>query len=120
KDKPKPVKWKKLWIFAARFLVIGVVSEAARLDAFSNARLFNLFENFYRFGAIVFGGGQVLLPMMLFQFVNRPQNLGMAPLLSSDHLLTGYGMVQAVPGPVFAISSYVGGMIMSQYGVVWQ
>lgn len=120
KEKPKPIKWMNLWIFVGIFVLAGILSEAARFFDFPNARLFVLFENFYRFGSIVFGGGQVLLPMMLFQFVNRPQHLGMAPLLSSDNLLTGYGMVQAVPGPVFAISSYVGGMIMSQYGIVWQ
>ena len=120
KEKPKPIKWVNLWVFVVVFAIAGLLSEAARMFNFPNARLFNLFENFYRFGSIVFGGGQVLLPMMLFQFVNRPMRLGATPLLSSDQLLTGYGMVQAVPGPVFAISSYVGGMIMSPYGVVWQ
>lgn len=120
KEKRKPIKWANLWIFVAIFVVVGILSEAARFFEFPNARLFNLFENFYRFGAIVFGGGQALVPMMLFQFVNRPQNLGMDPLMSAENLLTGYGMVQAVPGPVFAVCSYVGGMVMSQYGPVWQ
>lgn len=120
KEKPKPIKWVNLWVFVVVFAIAGILSEAARVLNFPNARLFNLFENFYRFGSIVFGGGQVLLPMMLFQFVNRPMRLGATPLLSSDQLLTGYGMVQAVPGPVFAISSYVGGMVMSPYGAVWQ
>lgn len=120
KEKPKPIKWANLWIFVAIFVIIGLLSELARFYSFPNARIFNIFENFYRFGAIVFGGGQALVPMMLFQFVNRPQNLGMDPLMSSESLLTGYGMVQAVPGPVFAVCSYVGGMVMSQYGPVWQ
>lgn len=120
KEKPKPIKWINLGVFLGVFALAGVMSEVARAYNFPHARLFHMFENFYRFGSIIFGGGQVLLPMMLFQFVNRPKHLGLTPLLSSDHLLTGYGMVQAVPGPVFAISSYVGGMIMSQYGVIWQ
>lgn len=120
KEKPKPIKWGNLLAFLSIFLLAGVMSEVARVYNFPHARLFHLFENFYRFGSIVFGGGQVLLPMMLFQFVNRPQHLGVQPLLSSDHLLTGYGMMQAVPGPVFAVSSYVGGMVMSQYGAWWQ
>lgn len=120
KEKPKPIKWMNLWIFAVIFIAAGVLSELARVYDFPNARIFNLFENFYRFGAIVFGGGQALLPMMLFQFVNRPADMGMQPFLSGEQLLTGYGMVQAVPGPVFAICSYVGGMVMSQYGPVWQ
>ncbi len=116
----KPIRWMNLWIFAAIFIIAGVLSEWARVTNFSNGRIFNLFENFYRFGSIVFGGGQVLVPMMLFQFVNRPQNLGMAPLISSEQLLTGFGMVQALPGPVFSICAYVGGMVMSQYGAGWQ
>lgn len=120
KEKPKPVKWANLWVFVVIFVIVGILSQAALMFDFPNARIFNLFENFYRFGAIVFGGGQALVPMMLFQFVNRPQNLGMAPLISSESLLTGYGMVQAVPGPVFAVCTYVGGMVMSQYGPGWQ
>lgn len=46
--------------------------------------------------------------------------LGHTPFMTGEQLLTGYGMVQAVPGPVFSICSYVGGMVMSQYGPVWQ
>lgn len=116
----KPINWSSLWIFVAVFIVVGLLSQAALWFNFPNAKLFNLFENFYRFGAIVFGGGQALVPMMLFQFVNRPENMGMPPLISSESLLTGYGVVQAVPGPVFAICSYIGGMVMSQYGPAWQ
>src|SRR5690606_14566687 len=98
----------------------GVLSEMARVHEWENGIVFNLFENFYRFGAIVFGGGQALLPMILYQFVNRPLQQGREPLMSSAELLTGYGMVQAVPGPVFSICSFVGGIIMSSYGPVWQ
>lgn len=120
KTKPKPIKWANLWIFVIIFVIAGLLSEAARFYNFPNARLFNLFENFYRFGSMVFGGGQALVPVMLFQFVNRPMNMGLAPLISSESLLTGYGIVHAVPGPVFAMCAYVGGMVMSQYGPVWQ
>lgn len=120
KEKPKPIRWMNLWIFVAIFIAAGILSELARIYVFPHARLFNMFENFYRFGTIVFGGGQALIPMMLFQFVNRPMQIGLPPLLSGEQLLTGYGMVQAVPGPVFAICSYVGGLVMSEYGPVWQ
>ncbi|MCB0700314.1 MAG: chromate efflux transporter [Chitinophagales bacterium] len=120
KEKRKPVRWMNLWIFVAIFIVAGVVSQLARLYNLPNARAFNLFENFYRFGSIVFGGGQALMPMMLFQFVNHPINLGVDPLLTGEQLLTGFGVVQALPGPVFSICSYVGGMVMSSYGATWQ
>ncbi|MEZ5016869.1 MAG: chromate efflux transporter [Flavipsychrobacter sp.] len=120
KDKPKPIKWVNIWIFAVIFIVAGVLSQLAVVYQLENGRILNLFENFYRFGSIVFGGGQVLLPMMLFQFVNRPMSMGMAPLLTGEQLLTGYGVVQALPGPVFSICAYVGGLVMSPYGAGWQ
>lgn len=119
-EKPKPIKWVNLWLFAFIFIAAGVISELARAGDWPYRRIYNLFENFYRFGSIVFGGGQALMPMMLFQFVNRPINQGYPPLLTGEELLTGYGMVQAVPGPVFSICSYVGGMVMSGYGGFWQ
>jgi len=122
-EKPKPIKWVNLWLFAALFILAGLFSELALVHNWPHRRLFNIFENFYRFGSIVFGGGQALLPMMLYQFVNRQMRLGHAPYLTSEQLLTGYGMVQAVPGPVFSVCSFVGGMAMAgggHSGFFWQ
>ncbi len=118
--KRKPIKWMNIWLFVLIFIAAGVLSELARTENWHNRRIFNIFENFYRFGAIVFGGGQALMPMLLFQFVNRPMQLGNPPLVTAEELLTGYGVVQAVPGPVFSICSYVGGMVMSSQGPVMQ
>lgn len=115
-QRPKRINWIHLWAFAVIFIIAGVVSEMARTEGWRYGRIFNLFENFYRFGAIVFGGGQALLPMMYYQFVSRSGY----QILTSSQLLTGYGMVQAMPGPVFSICSFVGGMAMSQYGGMWQ
>jgi chromate transporter len=119
-QKPKKINWNNLWLFAAIFLVAGILSVMARLGNWHYSRLFNLFENFYRFGTIVFGGGQALLVLMFFQFVTRPQQLGVAPIVTSPELLTGFGVVQAVPGPVFSVCAYVGGLAMHQYGVIGQ
>ena len=110
------VNWNILWLFLGLFLFAGIVSEWARLNHWEHRRMFNLFENFYRFGSIVFGGGQALIPMMLYQFVTRPQS----PWISQGQLLTGYGMLQAIPGPVFSICTFVGGVAMSSYGPFWQ
>lgn len=118
--KPKRINWINLWLFALVFAVAGVLSELARVNDWTNRRFFNIFENFYRFGSIVFGGGQALLPMMLYQFVKRPEHFGREPWLTSEALLTGYGFVQAVPGPVFSICTYVGGMVMAKEGLVAQ
>ncbi|MCD6063020.1 MAG: chromate transporter, chromate ion transporter family, partial [Flavipsychrobacter sp.] len=57
-EKPKPIRWINLWLFGVLFIAAGVVSEMARVHDWPNRRIFNLFENFYRFGTIVFGGGQ--------------------------------------------------------------
>ena len=115
-QKPKKINWMHLWLFALLFIVAGVLSEAANTMGWPHARIYHLFENFYRFGAIVFGGGQALLPMMFIQFVNSPHSAYM----DAGQLLTGYGMVQAVPGPVFSVCSFAGGVAMSQYGGMWQ
>lgn len=118
--KPKKINWVNLWAFALIFIVAGVMSELARQGHWEHGHIFNVFENFYRFGAIVFGGGQALLPMMYYQFVNVPHHVVTEAALTSQQLLTGYGMVQAVPGPVFSICSYTGGLAMSHEGPWWQ
>jgi chromate transporter len=102
------------------FIAAGVLSEMARTEDWHHRRAFNLFENFYRFGAIVFGGGQALLPMMLYQFVSMPLTQHRPAWLSSEDLLTGFGVVQAVPGPVFSVCSFAGGLALSTYGPGWQ
>jgi len=60
-----------------------------------------LFDAFYRSGALVFGGGHVVLPLLQAQLV-APGWVGSADFLA------GYGAAQAVPGPMFAIGAYLG------------
>ncbi len=115
--KKKPIAWVNLWGFLMVFLVAGILSELARIQHWQSARIFNLFENFYRFGSIVFGGGHGLLPLMYEQYVIRPEHLHMGPYLSTSEFLTGAGMVNAIPGPVFSICTYVGAMSMSEFGL---
>jgi chromate transporter len=118
--KPKRIKWINLWLFVLLFVIAGIISEVARQQQWEHRRLFNLFENNYRFGSFVFGGGQALIPMMLVQFVSLPQKRGAAPYLTADDMMTGFGLVQAMPGPVFSVTAYVGGLAMSQFGTFWQ
>jgi chromate transporter len=66
--------------------------------------LLNIFDIFFRVGSLVFGGGHVVLPMIERELV--PEGL-----LSADAFLAGYGMAQAVPGPLFTFSSYLGTML---------
>ena len=118
--KPKKINWINLWMFALLFVVAGILSELARTQHWEHGRIFNLFENFYRFGAIVFGGGQALLPMMYYQFVSTPLHQHAQVVVTAQELLTGFGIVQAVPGPVLSVCSYTGGLVMSNYGSMWQ
>jgi chromate transporter len=73
-----------------------------------------LFENFYRFGSIVFGGGNLLIPLMYQQFVVH------LPYITPKEFLTGVGFQQALPGPVFSIAVYIGGMTMKLLGLKYQ
>jgi chromate transporter len=124
--RPRQVRWTNIWLFVIVFAVAGVLSETARKQQWESRKAFNLFENFYRFGSFVFGGGDVLLPMMLDQYVARPQAPKVviknpnAIRIQKDELLTGYGMVRAMPGPVFSVASFAGGIIMKNEGVKMQ
>ena len=69
-----------------------------------------LLENFYRNGSIVFGGGQVLAPVLYTEFVE------FKGLIRSDDFLTGMALSQSLPGPVFALTSYLGVLLMQDYG----
>ncbi len=63
-----------------------------------------LFDAFYRSGALVFGGGHVVLPLLRQAFV--------APgWVSDDTFLAGYGAAQAVPGPLFTFAAYLGAVV---------
>ena len=119
---PKKIKWANMLIFLALFAIAGYISETARKENWRNRASYNLFENFYRFGSLVFGGGDVLIPMMYQQYVVHPttdrteqKNPG-ALRINKDDFLTGSGMVRAIPGPVFSIGAYMGGIAFNESG----
>lgn len=120
--KPKQIRWTNIWLFVLIFAVAGFLSETARTQNWENKKPYNLFENFYRFGSFVFGGGDVLIPLMLDQYVVRPTSQRVTKnnqdviKIERDELLTGSGMVRAIPGPVFSIASYIGGIALKKEG----
>jgi chromate transporter len=61
----------------------------------------SLFDTFYRAGALVFGGGHVVLPLLRTGLVSTG-------LMTSEQFLAGYGAAQALPGPLFAVAAYLG------------
>ena len=66
-----------------------------------------LFEAFYRSGALVFGGGHVVLPLLREAVV-------VPGWVSDDVFLAGYGAAQAVPGPLFTFAAYLGAVVTPQ------
>jgi chromate transporter len=80
------------------------------LGNFTPARHILLFENFYRNGSLIFGGGQVLIPLLYSEFVD------FKGFLTSEEFLSGYAFVQSIPGPTFSFSSYIGALSMRDYG----
>lgn len=122
----RPIKWGNIVIFLGLFVLSGILSETSRKQEWQNRKSYNLFENFYRFGSIVFGGGDVLIPMMYEQYVVRPASERVQRKnqnvirIEQDDFLTGAGMVRAIPGPVFSIASFVGGITMKNEGTTKQ
>jgi chromate transporter len=130
-DNPaRKIRWGNIWLFALIFLAAGVLSELARKNDWPNRNVFNLFENMYRNGSLVFGGGQVLIPMMYEQFVERPtsprvqrknqdKTQNVIQIDRGDFYI-GAGVVRAIPGPVFSIASFTGGTALKNKGQTWQ
>lgn len=127
-EPPRKLNWSNISLFVIIFVVIGVISGVSRQKQIKMGRqepqyrIWNLSENFYRFGSIVFGGGDVLVPLMYEQFVVKPKlrRIPEDPYMTSEEFLTGSGMVRAIPGPVFSVAAYHGGMAMRRWGYTWQ
>jgi chromate transporter len=105
-------------------LWIGVLIIAASLGGVTKYRPILLFENFYRNGSLIFGGGQALTPLMYTEFVakdtasvKRPVAFRKKEYLQHDEFLSGYALVQALPGPVFSFSAFIGALSMREYGL---
>jgi chromate transporter len=94
---------------------IGVLLLLALLGAIINTTSpfslpIRLFENFYRNGMFVFGGGQVLVPLMFTEFVQ------MKHYMHASGFLSGFALQQALPGPTFSFTSYLGVLSMKNFG----
>ena len=90
------------WAYLAVFTVLAIGGILA--SSLTDVRLVGLFERFYRYGYLVFGGGQVVVPVMYSELVDVRR------FMTSGEFLTGYGLVQGLPGPMFSFAAYAGGM----------
>jgi len=90
---------------AARVALAAYILLLVGLPLLRGWPLAALFESFYRSGALVFGGGHVVLPVLREAFVGSGR-------VSDDIFLAGYGAAQAVPGPLFTFAAYLGAVIV--------
>ena len=100
------------WRYLAAFAALAVGSAAAAL-LWKN-ELLSLFASFYRFGYLVIGGGQVVVPYMFTELVET------RAALTSQEFLSGFGLVQGLPGPMFSFSAYAGGLAARGGGTLYQ
>lgn len=107
------VRWDNFILFISVFL-LSAIGGALFKNMFGSdmalTRAMLLFENNYRYGSLVFGGGNVLVPMIYEQLVR------FKGYLSAQDFMTGLGLLQAIPGPVFSFASFASGMSMAAFG----
>ncbi len=87
-----------LSLFFALLILLPILREVTSLKWIA------LFDSFYRGGALVFGGGHVVLPLLEREFVP-------SGWLNAEQFLAGYGAAQAVPGPLFTFAAYIGAVL---------
>ncbi len=120
------INYSTLLLFITLFITAGFLSEKATKNNWAHQKIFNLIETNYRFGTFVFGGGDVLIPLMYEQYVTRPlSNKVIASKrdvikISSETFLTGVGISRVLPGPVWSITSYTGAVAIKNSGMHWQ
>ena len=105
---PIRIRWENFALWA------GVLIVAATVGGLTHSLPIRLFENFYRNGSLIFGGGQVLTPLLYSEFVELKH------YLTSREFLSGYAIAQSIPGPVFSFSAYIGALSMKEAGISGQ
>ncbi|WP_379132002.1 chromate transporter [Paenibacillus sp. sgz500958] len=94
---------KKSYAVIALIVFFTLLLGLPLLRQWDGSRSIAMFDSFYRSGALVFGGGHVVLPMLERELVPTGW-------ISRQDFLAGYGATQAVPGPLFTFAGYLGAM----------
>lgn len=100
------------WKYLISFIVIAFTS--AVLAITSKSTLAHIFESFYRYGYLIIGGGQVVIPLMFSDLTE------IHAYMTTQEFLTGFGLVQGLPGPMFSFSAYAGGMAARGGTIMYQ
>ncbi len=93
-----PLKKRTGAIYLAAFAIFLILLPI--LASTQGSEALSIFDSFYRSGALVFGGGHVVLPLLQAELVPHA--------VSNDLFLAGYGVAQIIPGPLFTFSAYLG------------
>ena len=87
--------------FVSLGIFVALVAFLPFAASSTNFQGFKLFDSFFRAGSLVFGGGHVVLPLLKAEVVTPGW-------VTSDAFMAGYGAAQAIPGPLFTFSAYLG------------
>ncbi len=107
---PSVSKWNKRIALLLLSLFTTLLLAALLLQ--NQTGLIAIGQGFYRAGALVFGGGHVVLPLLEDAVVNTGW-------VSNESFLAGYGASQAIPGPMFAFAAYLGAIIPNSNSIHW-
>src|SRR5207249_11814547 len=99
-----PIKVSRQVGVAALAAFFGLLFGLPLLRSLTESQAIATMDAFYRSGALVFGGGHVVLPLLREAFVTPGW-------VSDDAFLAGYGAAQAVPGPLFTFAAYLGAVV---------
>lgn len=101
RHEPMPITVKRsaglLWLFLFFVLLLGL----SLLSLAFPGTILTVIEAFYRTGSLVFGGGHVVLPLLQAEVVQ-------SGWVDNASFLAGYGIAQAVPGPLFTFAAFLG------------
>lgn len=106
------INYRILTIYISLFAIFAISSEYSRKFETKNRYYFNILEHNFRFGSLVYGGGDVLIPLMYEQYISRPTSQltqrrnPEALSLNKHEFMTAAGVIRLIPGPVFAITSF--------------
>ena len=100
----------KLLSCSALLLFFSLLFFLPFLSEYFGSNILKLASSFFRIGSLVFGGGHVVLPLLQEEFVS-------SGLIEKDIFLAGYGAAQAIPGPLFTFSSYLGVFLKTEINV---
>lgn len=108
---PMHVPLRRSVAIGCLILFFGLLFFLPILRNLTSSHWVTVFDSFYRAGSLVFGGGHVVLPLLEREVVP-------VEWVSKEAFLAGYGVAQAVPGPLFTFASYLGAVMGGWMGAV--